>query len=79
MLEFIIAIIGLICAIMMINAAFRLGNRVAIATEASQLLFACNVKDQCWFNGKACRRMGDDEWHKFFPEDERYTNAPTHP
>jgi hypothetical protein len=38
MLEFIIAIIGLICAIMMINAAFRLGNRVAIATEASQLL-----------------------------------------
>jgi hypothetical protein len=38
MFEFIIAIIGLIFTIMMINAAFRLGNRVAVATEASQLL-----------------------------------------
>jgi hypothetical protein len=38
MFELIIAIIGLICTIMIINAAFRLGSRVAVATEASQLL-----------------------------------------
>jgi hypothetical protein len=50
MLEFIIAIIGLICAIMMINAAFRLGNRVAIATEASQLLLQAlydSMSEEC--------------------------------
>jgi len=46
-------------------------------TELGSFKFACNVKDQCWFNGKACRRMGNDEWHKFFPDDERFTDAPT--
>lgn len=37
MLEFIIMIIGAILTIVMINAAFRLGNRIAVATEASAL------------------------------------------
>ena len=53
--------------------------RGARMTELGSFKFACNVKDQCWFNGKACRRMGNDEWHKFFPDDERFTDAPTHP
>ena len=53
--------------------------RGARMTELGSFKFACNVKDQCWFNGKACRKMDNDEWHKFFPDDERFTDAPTHP
>jgi hypothetical protein len=37
MFAFILAIIGMICTIMMINAAFRLGNRIAVASEATAL------------------------------------------
>src|SRR5262249_27061494 len=33
--------------------------RGAHMTELGSFKFACNVKDQCWFNGKACRRMGN--------------------
>ena len=41
--------------------------RGARMTELGSFKFACNVKDQCWFNGKACRRMGNDEWRGSLP------------
>jgi hypothetical protein len=36
--------------------------------------FKCKVgggkdfKDKCWLNGKFCRNISDEEWHKEFPD-----------
>jgi hypothetical protein len=36
--------------------------------EIGSLNFKCTKDEKCWFNGKFCRKMSDEEGQKEFPD-----------